>query len=228
MTANEDERRIAQRIIELCEAAFGEGKPYVLLSRLGLDLGEDVKNIKYMTGRGLAEFVRKCELLREYSLVQVGTTTNILAIVKASAAQGGQTESLAVPASQSAPEARYHYRFWAAFSVPWSHGTRYLDLANFVFKDLDGDVAPAGWVKIEQEFIAPKEAEKRDQLIKGNIERWLVSHDMERDRFLQNAKPSVSVERSLLSALIDSLDRRQLQSTVLPLDVIASLFNKKL
>ena len=96
-------------------------------------------------GQGLANFIRTYPTLKAYSLLPIAGTTNILAIVRTGDAQrAGSVAPTTVPPHPS--EARYHYRFWAAFSVPWTGG-RYLDPEIFIFKDLSDTEEPAeGWI----------------------------------------------------------------------------------
>ncbi|HEY5305835.1 MAG TPA: hypothetical protein VIJ52_04115 [Pseudolabrys sp.] len=227
---NQDEiKRITDSIIRVCENAFAEGREYVLLSRLGVELGQEVKKIKYMTGRGLAEFIRTSPKLNAYSIVTVAGTKNIFALVRTSNMQEAGVLPATVLAAQPS-ETRFHYRFWAAFSVPSTVGKRrFIDPESFVFKDTsEGEEAPTGWLPVEEEFIAAEKLDRRDQTIKDNIEKWLEKHGLDRSRFLQNVKPSEAPQRNLLFAIIEALDRRQLQATNLSLDVIATLAAKKI
>ena len=228
--ATKEIARIAERIDQLCAAALARGNTY-LLSRLGLELGKDVQFLKLLTGGGLADFIRTEPTLKKFELVPVVGSSNVLAIVhRGDAEQSVETANIQVAAPPPpTSHARYHYRFWAAFSVSKSEGFRFLDPVQFVFKDVHApEEAPAGWYLIVQEYIAPPGGEDRDELIKQNIERWLAANKLDKARFLQNAKTAVTAQRSLLSMIIDTLDRRQLQSTTMTLDVIAALENKKL
>jgi len=223
-------KRISDRIVELCDASLLHGRPY-LLSRLGLDLGKDVQRLKLLSGRSLADFIRNSPALNAaYALVPVIGSKNVLAVVKKDAGNGtAQTGNNAVAVAPPQPvEARYNYRFWAAFAIPSIGTPRYLDSLHLVFKNIpEGEELPSGWLLIDDEYIAPKDAENRDELIKKNIDRWLKKNGMEPARFLQGARPALFAQRTLLAALLDALDQRQLQNTVLSLDVIATLASKK-
>src|SRR5262245_366494 len=74
--------QIADRIVELSEAAFAQGHSYYLMSRLGLDLGKDAKDLQLLTGKKLLEFVRSHPKFKDYSTVTVGGRSNIFALVK--------------------------------------------------------------------------------------------------------------------------------------------------
>jgi hypothetical protein len=224
--------RIAARIRQLCEGGIASGRVY-LLSRLGLELGEDVKRLKLLTGgANLAGFVRGHPALQSFELVPTIEAPNVLAVVKKSQSEGVSSEVAAprpvtLPA-RSAFESRYHYRFWAAFSVPLQNGRRFIDPANFVFRHLEeSEQPPEGWLEIEAEYIAPESAPNRDERIKENISRWLQKNGLDRSAFLHDAKTPSSPQQNLLSLMLDVLDKRQLQSTTMSLDVIAALLKKR-
>jgi hypothetical protein len=218
--------RISDRIVQLCEASLAQGKPY-LLSQLGVDLGRDVQLLKALTGKKLAEFIRSDKTLNtRYRIAPVENRLGAYAIVK-SAAEPIETEVSPVQI-EPRPEPRYHYRFWAAFSVPSDGKHRFLSLDDFMFKNFsEGITPPTDWIAVEDEFIAPLGVANRDNVIKHNINAWLDRHEVDKARVLQKAKPVKLPDKSLLSAVIEALDRRQLQSTSLTLDVVATLLEKK-
>lgn len=225
----DDLKAAEEKIRALAEAALATGRPY-LLSKLGNDLGPELNTIRSV-GASLADFIRS-RLSHEYDIVLTGQHNNIQALVRA----GEEIRGPILPPTQDVgahKPPRFHYRFWAAFSVPLLSGTRYIDMNNFTFVDTDEE--PEGnYAIIEAEFIAPAEADKRDALILQNIERWCAKsgfsieqfHSKPRDKEPLSAK-SVS-GRSLLEVVIDALDNRQLSGTTLTLDVVAALFRRRL
>ena len=223
--AEQELDRITNRIIQLCDDALAQGRPY-LVSRLGLDLGRDVQNLKILTDKKLVEFIRSHEVLKKrYTVVPVEGRQNVLVVVRA------KDETPAIEAHEVEPrsEPRYHYRFWAAFAVPSNGQSRFIDPTRFIFKTFsEKDVVPSHWIPIEEDLIAPEKCENRDDVIKGNINAWLTKHNIDKSRFLHNARPVQMAQKSLLLSVIEALDRRQLQSTSMTLDVIATLLGKKL
>lgn len=218
-------QRIKERIISFAELALSKAPSY-LMSRLGTELGDDLRSLRLASGQKLTEFIRE-NLADKYRVVPVEGLPNITALVRADT-QEEYTERVE-NSPRNAP--RFHYRFWAAFSVPAKSTPRYLDPTDFVFKDLAlGEDPPIGWLEVEKEFIAAPSIPNRDAEIKENIERWLKKFQLEKASFLQGSiKPSPRESgKSLLLAVLESLDRRQLQSTTLSLDVVASLLSKRI
>lgn len=225
-----DELKAAEeKIRALAEAALATGRPY-LLSKLGNDLGPELNTIRSV-GASLADFIRS-RLSHEYDIAFTGQHANIQALVRA----GTEIKDPAITpvdqiGTQKSP--RFHYRFWAAFSVPLSAGTRYVDMNSFVFSDAE-EKPDGNYVVIDPEFIVPAGAERRDALILQNIERWSEKngfpleqfYSKPRDRDPFSSKPASG--RSLLELVIDALDTKQLGATSLTLDVIAELLRKRL
>ena len=69
--------------------------------------------------------------------------------------------------------------------------------------------------------------DRRDEMIKANIASWLAQNGLPVDKFQvskrAHSQTSHQQTGSLLDAIIATLDHRQLQSTTLTLDVIATL-----
>lgn len=226
--ADQELARIADMIVALTDARQGERQPY-LVSALGIDLGEDLRTLKRLTGKGLNEFIQS-QLAGRVTLVRFGTHRNVTAILP------GAVEPGKVPALETVtqPKKRFHYRFWAAFSVPLTAEVRVLDPDTLTFDDVAQAAVPDGALTISPEAIAPVDAPDRDAAIKANISVWLERHDLPEDRFLAQRRlprtttPLARGGTSLLDAMIATLDRKQLQSTSLSLDVVATLLRTPL
>jgi hypothetical protein len=226
MSNNDELDRIASRVEELCRAALLSGRPY-FVSALGIDLGEDLQRIKAETGGTLADFLRG-RLSSKYELVRRGEHANVLAIIPV----GG--ESLAASEFVKGRE-RFHYRLWAAFSVPPTSGARYLKMSDLTFEDLPAESPqPEGTLPISIDLVPPADHLQRDETIWQNLTKWLSDNGLEREEFLaseRRASKSVNSVRaeglSLLELVLNSLDRRQLQSTQMSLDVVATLHNSR-
>lgn len=218
--------KIEKKIEGLADAELASGQPY-LLSKLGKDLGPDLKIVKEES-RTLAEFVKR-RLSEKYDIVSTGEFRNIQALVKKNA-HIVDTVSIADDVENEKRPERFNYRFWAAFSVPLEGNSRFLNIENFAFEDTD--VAPsAAHEIIEAEFIAPEQADDRDKLILENIRRWLGAKGFKAEQFLARrrigrAANTAERSRTLLHAFVDALDKKQLASVSLPLDVVAALLNR--
>lgn len=218
--------KIEKKIEGLADAELASGQPY-LLSKLGMDLGPDLKVIK-QEAKTLAEFI-KSRFSEKYDIVSTGEYGNIQALVSKSSvipSAGNRTNDL----GEEKRAERFNYRFWAAFSVPIDGNSRFLNIENFTFEDTD--VAPsAAHEIIGAEFIAPEEAKDRDKLIIENIRRWIDAKGFKAEQFLAKrhigrSASSATHNRTLLHAFVDALDKKQLSSVSLPLDVVAALLNR--
>lgn len=226
----DDLDRIQTRIKDLIEANLAEGTPY-LLSKLGQDLGDDLKDLKTKANSSLTEFIQS-RFKSEYTIVKTGIHSNIQAVVRTPLVGDAVVgvEKLVARLERNTP--RYNYRFWAAFSVPLiPDHTRYLNLKSFAFVDLKERPAEPQLIVVEADLIAPDGISDRDAAISKNIDEWLSRHGLEREAFLaRHTPPSATVldgERTLLELLIASLDERQLRNNSLSLDVIVELLRKR-
>lgn len=220
---DEDLERIDEKIRSLAENALSNGETY-LLSRLGMDLGDDLKQIKLKYGRPLAQYIDD-RLGSDFTIVRLGSHENIQALARSDNA-GVQTYS--APVARKA-DARFNYRFWAAFSVPLAAEVRWLNLDDFTFEDQTE--RPSGdYIDVAPIFVAPADADDRDNVVKSNISKWLEEKKLPQSRFLARPPSTprpLSTGRSLLEVLVETLDRKQLASTTMSLDVIAELLRKR-
>lgn len=222
----EELERIAEKIVALAKARKGERKPY-LVSALGIDLGDDLRTLKSLTNKGLNEFIQS-RLSDRVTLVRLGAHNNVTAIIDGVLDGADLAEAAAVVAE---PKKRFHYRFWAAFSVPMQGEVRVLDPEKFIFEDVANADVPADALTIEAPSIAPPDVDNRDVLIKQNIQAWLGAHGLREDRFTAAkrlprsplAMTKAAMDDNLLEAMLSALDKRQLQSTSFSLDVVQTL-----
>jgi hypothetical protein len=200
------------------------------LSQLGLDLGSDVRKLRVLSGRKLADFVEE-SVGDKFQIVLGGLHRNVQALVRI-----GEAGQIPAPSRSEPTKIRYHYRFWAAFAVPPTGKARYLKSNDFTFIELMNDeTPPPGYLLIPYELIPTEGIPDRDAIIERNIEQWLSSNGLEKERFLANKRseirrvgsPVTGGNESVLEQVIACLDSRQLQRTMLPLDVIATLLQKR-
>lgn len=184
--------RIKAKAEALTEAALKAGGSHYLLSELGLALGEDLTSAKGLTASGkLVDFVRD-HLTEKFALVLVGKHNNIFALLPHSAVPEALEDQHASATPHVLPSSvvrkqgpRYHYRFWAAFSVPLKEGCRYLNLITLTFEDRHDNDEAVGpdTIPIKAELIAPEDASDRDALIASNITQWLTLNKLQANSF---------------------------------------------
>ncbi|WP_315751877.1 MULTISPECIES: hypothetical protein [unclassified Bradyrhizobium] len=229
--------QIAVRIVELADAALST-RSYYLLSELGKDLGSALNTLKLVTKQSLGNFIRD-RLSDKFTIVKTGEFNNVQALVRAANSTVEPEPALTVSEQViiermvvAKPTPRFNYRFWAAFSVPIQTGRRFLNLTDFVFKDVEpGETPPEGWVEITPDFVADPGLQARDRHIAENIVRWCHLHgrdpaDFHQKRAPRGFLPTVNTG-NVLEAMIAALDHKQLSSTSLSLDVVAALMRKK-
>lgn len=234
-SAQSDLDRIEKKIVSLTEAALAEGKPY-LLSELGLSLGDDLVKLKSQTQRKLVDFIRE-RLSDRFQIIQMGVHSNIYAIIDAGA-EGSHLNAQATPAEFKANKQRhprYHYRFWAAFSVPPTQDSRAIDLRTFTFRDAPADEdLDEHEARIDNCLIPAADTPNRDEAILASIRQWVESSGFAEERFFAppaaergHAPASAGVGTSLLELVLETLDKRQQQTTSLSLDVVGALLRKR-
>lgn len=223
---SEELLRIEKKIEGLADAELAAGQPY-LLSKLGMDLGADLKTVK-QEARTLAEFI-KDRFSDKYEIIYTGEYRNIQSIISKDRMAENAVEVPIDHEEERQPE-RFNYRFWAAFSVPLEGKSRFLNIENFTFEDTD--VCPSGpYEAISAEFIAPEIATDRDKLIVKNIRKWIEAKGLKIEQFLAKRRSgkgtaSAASNRTLLHSVLEALDKKQLSSVSLPMDVVAALLNR--
>ena len=223
---------IAAKIENLAEAALAT-KSFYRLSDLGIDLGEDLRTLKLTTSGSLGEFIRK-RLNDKFSIILSGEYKNVQALVRTSNVEASPARLVVLEENESEEpknSPRYNYRFWAAFSVPYRDGRRFVNLKDYTFQDVPaGETPPDGHLEISKELIAPVMVKERDKLIADNISKWIDANKLEKSDFYATRVEKnilATAGLSVLEAMISALDQRQLSNTSLSLDVIAALMRKR-
>jgi hypothetical protein len=227
--------RIRRTVREILDATVVGDRP-LLLSQLGLKLRDDLAWLKSHHIK-LADFIRG-EFAKDFEVGPALGQPNVLAVYKPGSAPQGTLQTASPSASSSSAviekPVRYNSRFWAAFAVPLSGKRRWLNPVNFIFRDLDPDQpALPDHLEITDDLVPPADATDRDRLIMDNVGRWLDAHGFERVRLTARAVGDSAAapkahHQNLLERVIGSLNARQLQQTVLPLDVIATLMRTEI
>ena len=220
---------IKERAIEIISQLHNQNRT-CLLSGLGSALGADRKRIKELTGGNVLDFTKNF-LGEEFDIVLIGPHGNVHALVPKGTSE--DTTSPSLPQSNSGSP-RYHYRFWAAFSVLPVKGRRYFDTINFLFRDEEAEdfIPTPSQIYVANELVPPSDAADRDKKIADNIKTWLADNKQDEAKYLaksnQHLKPSIrTASRSVLEILLDALDAKQLQSTTMTLDAVATLAKRK-
>lgn len=214
--------RIAKRVESLVDGAK-ERHPIYLSSALGVALDEDLKILKQLTNRGLNDFIRS-RLSHRFKLEPMGIHGNLTAVVDKSV----DSATLQMPTSPQEQNPRFHPSFWAAFSVPAKGDhVRILNRDDFTFQDVPSEEACNGGLTIAKDLIVSADEDQRVEKIKANILRWVDQNGLNVNKFQASKRANSQTfhqqTESLLEAIIVALDRRQLQSNTLTLDVIATL-----
>ena len=232
MVESDDLQVISARIRKLADARLATGVPY-LLSQLGKDLGTDVRRLKILTGKPLAEYVSEIAS-DEYTIVQTGTHNNVQALVRAvKSSHDAPYEDSGMQTPIVPKEPRYNHRFWAAFSVPLIMGRRFLNMEDFTFQDASSP-PKEGLLEIDHTLICLDGVPDRDNLIKDNIRKWVDQNDLPIEMFFSKSPSKVNAAthpapgRSVLEAMIATLDKRQMANTTLTLDVVADLLRRRM
>lgn len=210
--------RIRSRVEALIKDHFATGKSTYYLSQLGNDLGEDDrKQLERLTHTKISQFVASTF---DYEIGRSGQHQNILYLI----ASGGTAMS-----SEATP--RYDSRFWAAFREPLQEGERrFIDIETLEFR---ADAAQATTQtervrEIDAQFLPKKtDIPTADEILK-RIEQWLSAQRLDKTPFMLKRRKQHSKHESLLTILVNALDKDQLRRVNLPLDVIQALDTRRI
>jgi hypothetical protein len=215
-----------KQIAAFADEKFAKGEP-CFISALGIALGDQLRQMRAATGLGLGEYVRE-KLSDVYDLIEVKPNT-----VALWPKGRPQTEAFQVAASRpsrasTTPTRRFLPWFWQAFAVPNAGRSRFYDPVSHTVSEAP-DEASKEAVEIPASFIRSDESPFNVKEIQGRIIEWLSENKLDANRFREPAGAAIEREHavSLLDALIAALDKKQLQSFSLPMDVIATLAARK-
>jgi hypothetical protein len=217
-----DVARIKERIASLIQRRFSEGHDTFYLSQLGSILGQDRLLLEKLTHTKLAEFIRTN---LEFEIRTTGIHGNVLYIPKPGTPEAVEPEKAEIP--------RYIRGFWLAFAIPLSSASerRFIDIYSFEFGPDEGTLGgeDADVREIAPEFIVSQGASGSANEIAKRIDEWLEKQGLDRSPFLWQRRRTVHDGRSnLLEHLFDALSGEQLRRISLPLDVVQTLFNRRM
>ncbi len=233
-TENDADVEDIKREIEIIVTREIASRGYCYLARLGVALGrEKISVIKVATGLGLSSFI--ANFMRDkFAQVAIGGRKSELVIV--GVGDKNKFDARDNIQRQEHRKPRFNRSLWLAFAVPASGGNRYFNLRQRTFFD---GVRPEGdeWREIPVERLRTDENDYDILKIAENIEAWLAENSLTKADF---SEPDASIEAagsaltptaqglSVLDILLRSLDRRQLHSVSLPLDVVETLLRKRI
>jgi hypothetical protein len=227
-----DEQELWGRISAAVEKAL-LSKPRVHLSWLGMLFHEDIEKLRRANGQSLKAFLDK-NITDMFKFEVSGENRNVYSIVLSSNFSKMELDQdrESISERQYYYSTRFNFRFWAAFSKPFTSDRRFLDTDTIGFTDVKANETIAG-IEIKPSFIPATDLQDRDQAITENIFKWLEENQLSKSKFLaNNLKGSYGDNRhnkkSLLEAVIDALDSKELASINLNLSVVARLLNSKL
>lgn len=200
----------------------------VYLSALGVAMQEELSRVKALTGQTVGVLIEK-EFSGRYQIARLGPHKNILALYKL-----GQEPTSVDPTSvEKSPGSKgvlFTRQLWLAFAVPITTPYRYIDLKTLSFSDAEQSVAPDGWILIDREYLREATDVHDPKLIAQNIVTWCAKNGVDPTLYLLKQKAPASdhiAGRSVLEMMLSTLDRRQLQSVSLPLDVVDALLRSR-
>ena len=123
--------------------------------------------------------------------------------------------------------------FWAAFRKVLDHSQRrYIDVSGeirFINVSID-EAPPTSMLEIERKYIAEDQAET-DQKIYAKIVNWCAANSFSLSKFERKAsdelrsaiRPRSAGRSTLLDGILDTLEERDLERIVVPMDVVKKL-----
>ena len=208
---------IERQIEALIDDRISEGKP-AFISAIGIALKGDLARLKVLSGLSLSDYLRQ-NLGDRYDLVQAKPNTYALW-------PKGQpfiplTHSKVSSAVTRGPD--YLTWFWSAFATPIDDGEeRYYDprTHSIVTESVNDDV-----IAISADLMRKADEPFNARLIHDRIEQWLASHKLNKKDFEDRSAPLArpNQTRTVLDAMVDCLDKRQLQGISISMDVVATL-----
>ena len=227
VTSDHELEKLVQRVTQKWEERPASDRPY-LLSAFGQALSTDLGAIKRLTGLNLTAFLRK-HLAHLVEVVRSGEYGNVYALVPPGT---GLNMIERLPAA----EPRFNPRFWAAFAVPPNGARRLIDATNFSFHDDDGLLTEEcdGKLVLDTKLIPAETLPNRTLAVKNQIRNWISEKGLEEQHFLVKnnisrglASSPLRDGQSVFDLLVSALDKHQLETVRLSLDVVVTLMKRR-
>lgn len=198
------------------------------LSALGVAMRAPLSRMRTLTGQTVGSLIEQ-DFSNRYQIARLGPHKNIIALYK----QGHDISDIkpadGVSAS-GAPRVLYARDLWLAFAVPLTAPFRYIDLKALKFFDTEDSTAPEGHLLIDREYLRGSADSHDPKEIGQRIASWCAKNGIDPTLYLLKQRaPTMALAhgRSVLELMLSSLDRRQLQSVSLPLDVVDALLRNR-
>ncbi|RYG89101.1 MAG: hypothetical protein EON59_02140 [Alphaproteobacteria bacterium] len=214
-------------IAELARPHFDRGEP-ALINQLGIALGEQLRIVKAATGLSFSDYLGK-RLDDVYEVIDVKANTK--GIWPKGRPKDGLVTRMTARLDRPRPTTqRYAPTFWQAFADPLKPGMRRFYVPSTrevreatIAENEEWKEIPASLIREEGEPYAVKP-------IQAHIAEWLKDTAIELDGVVETIaeRPARDSGHTLLDLMIESLDKRQLQSVSLPLDVVATLAARRI
>lgn len=216
--------QIRKQIADFIDSEL-QSRELLYLSAVGAAMREPLGRFKQLTGQTLGQIVEN-DLADSYQVARLGAHKNVLALCRI----GQDPLKLQATRPDRAPVLRYNRNLWLAFAVPLTANYRHIDMNALKFQDSDDATPPEGHLAIDREYLRGDDDPHEPSEIVRRIGTWLAKNSFDPSRYLE--KPSSLNQqrvqgRSVLEDMISVLDRRQLQSVSLPLDVVDSLLRHR-
>jgi hypothetical protein len=228
---------LKQAIVEQVTKFWKAESKALLLSQLGQALTKQGFDLKLdLGGLRLAQFIQE-KLRDQLRLLTSPTDSLVKGLVPVSIEVGEEIGSLfAKSATSSSPKnvIRFDKNLWAAFSRPISDGNvRLVSLSpTIAFRDVPpGTATSADEFHVGSDLIVLYQDIEEDQRVAkivSNITHWFASigRDIDAGRAkTRDSRTSGLATGSLLGAMFDALEEKDIARVVLPLDVVAKLLS---
>lgn len=233
------------KVVDLCREHWQKHQKAYLDSRLGLDLSRLDIDVRGSVGMKLQPFIMQhmTDKLQIRRSPTSGENITILGLFPLDAKLGEPLSAYFDFGPPKTKTPRLNPRFWAAFAVPLMPGfRRFFDLKTFLFEDVPQDQpAPDDKLEIDLSNVVPESVAHRSSEIIHRIRGWLDVNklpitDFVAGRHLEGPhtypplatmeeRPVSGTSRTILHALVESLNSRELARITMPLDVVAKLLN---
>lgn len=209
----------------------------LLLASLGQALGKSGYNIKVeIPGQKLRSFIQT-EMIDKVTVVTSPFDRLVYGIVPTKDAAGKKPTDLFVGGSEGAkaPKLNFDRRVLIAFSRPIeTNRVRILHLEpELNFEDIPAESIPAGArLVIPPNLIVPPgsmPSGSRNAELRKNIQDWFKTNsaDISKVEAKHHGEYGIHVtDNSILSLMFRTLDKKDLERIVIPLDIVAKLLSR--
>lgn len=230
---------IKRFVVDMANDAWNADGKALLLARLGQALAKHGYNLKEeLRGERLAAFVTR-ELANEVRILTSPSDSLVQGLIPAGKeleADVSRYFERTGDASRDFAGSRvlFNRKLWAAFSRPLRQGlVRAVELKPEVrFFDIE-ESGTSGRLVIPEDLIVPfadSFSSERNGRIYQNILKWVTDNGIDPELVhakVSGTEPHSTCSESILSLLLEALDRSELERIAMPLDIVAKLHGKR-